>query len=982
MVRGYQPHPWRYRIGRVLQGLGSALVLVAVSVGIPWLLVTVAGSPIPDRIPSRDEVVAALSRRDDGTLFLGFLTYMAWGLWLAWVGLVVLEAGARVRGRSAPRIPGLDGPQRLAALLITTLAAAVIGTTASVGRASALPASPQGLVVSTALPHAAPSPTVEGTGDHGSAADVPGQAPFAHRLIDNAAPQTPSAERIVSASRRETHQIAVRFEFDSSELSASAKDTLARTTRDIHANADPARPVVIVGHTDSLGPADYNQRLSVRRARAVRTALGELPAYGYRFEVSGKGERARIAAETQPDGSDDPAGRAHNRRVEITYSLKTSDAPQASPTSRSPQPHERTDGDGSAGTTPAPTAPSQTPSPAPSGSPSSIGTPPSSVAPQQSPAEPSPTQHHPITVDLPSGAVVGLSFAAGVGTALVASRLHRRRRHRTPGTGPQLASGEPPPSPTVRRLRRAELAARESGRTDPASTAEDTGRLHVFPVASSGRIVVGARGDEEAIVAIGGLVLGLSGPGAMGAARSMLLDLVTHAGDHDVEIVISKADAIQLLELASSDIDEIARQIRALTVTPDLDAALRLMESEHVHRARLLDSSDGQDLASVRQADPTEPLPRLVLIASATEEHRQRILALCSAADEHDMCVLLLGESPTGPTVRLDDTGHVTTVAGTDMPWWQGMRMFHLAHDDVREILAVIRSAHGEPEPEPKEPHANSVSAETPAAPPLPPESAETDGPPTRLRVLGPPTLLVGNQELSTGIRGKARELITYLAIYPDGATRDTILEALWPDIDHQHAVMRFHGAVNDLRQQLRRATSRTHSDFITLGADRYRIDPDLISVDLWQFRRTLDAATRAEDDQSRATLLRDAADTYAGNLAAEQSFETPYEWIEPEREAIRRQAIEALTQLAGLQEAGEPERAMAALEQARTIDRYAEETYQKIMILQARLGRLDAIRRTYRLLETTLEELNVDPTLETQELLSRLLDPRSRRTV
>jgi hypothetical protein len=51
-------------------------------------------------------------------------------------------------------------------------------------------------------------------------------------------------------------------------------------------------------------------------------------------------------------------------------------------------------------------------------------------------------------------------------------------------------------------------------------------------------------------------------------------------------------------------------------------------------------------------------------------------------------------------------------------------------------------------------------------------------------------------------------------------------------------------------------------------------------------------------------------------------------------------------------------------------------------MILQARLGRPDAIRRTYRLLETTLEELNVDPTLETQELLSRLLDPRSRRTV
>jgi DNA-binding SARP family transcriptional activator len=52
----------------------------------------------------------------------------------------------------------------------------------------------------------------------------------------------------------------------------------------------------------------------------------------------------------------------------------------------------------------------------------------------------------------------------------------------------------------------------------------------------------------------------------------------------------------------------------------------------------------------------------------------------------------------------------------------------------------------------------------------------------------------------------------------------------------------------------------------------------------------------------------------------------------------------------------------MIALERARALDRYREEIYQRIMSLQARMGRPDAVRRTYRLLETALEELGATP--------------------
>jgi outer membrane protein OmpA-like peptidoglycan-associated protein len=80
----------------------------------------------------------------------------------------------------------------------------------------------------------------------------------------------------------------------------------------------PASYVNIVGHADSVGDATYNQRLSERRASTV---AGELIARGVlrdRFYVAGMGESQPIAS------NDSDAGRASNRRVEITIAPHTS----------------------------------------------------------------------------------------------------------------------------------------------------------------------------------------------------------------------------------------------------------------------------------------------------------------------------------------------------------------------------------------------------------------------------------------------------------------------------------------------------------------------------------------------------------------------------------------------------------------------------------------------------------------------------------
>lgn len=76
-------------------------------------------------------------------------------------------------------------------------------------------------------------------------------------------------------------------------------------------NQYPATYVDVIGHADSTGAADYNQRLSEQRAQSVAGYLISQRVMRDRFYVAGMGETSPIAS------NDTPAGRAQNRRVEI-----------------------------------------------------------------------------------------------------------------------------------------------------------------------------------------------------------------------------------------------------------------------------------------------------------------------------------------------------------------------------------------------------------------------------------------------------------------------------------------------------------------------------------------------------------------------------------------------------------------------------------------------------------------------------------------
>lgn len=75
--------------------------------------------------------------------------------------------------------------------------------------------------------------------------------------------------------------------------------------------------LVLRGHSDSPGGDAANLAQSRRRAEAVRAYFLDNGVDAARIAVIALGERRPVAPNAHRDGSDDPAGRARNRRVEI-----------------------------------------------------------------------------------------------------------------------------------------------------------------------------------------------------------------------------------------------------------------------------------------------------------------------------------------------------------------------------------------------------------------------------------------------------------------------------------------------------------------------------------------------------------------------------------------------------------------------------------------------------------------------------------------
>jgi len=213
----------------------------------------------------------------------------------------------------------------------------------------------------------------------------------------------------------------------------------------------------------------------------------------------------------------------------------------------------------------------------------------------------------------------------------------------------------------------------------------------------------------------------------------------------------------------------------------------------------------------------------------------------------------------------------------------------------------------------------------------------------------------------------KARALLAYLASPPGRAhPRDKLAALLWGDRPDSQARA-------SLRQELHRlrgALARAEPTALRLVDDTVALHLASVEVDVLLFEHLVTEGTPA--------ALEAAVALYQGELLEGVAPDAPAfeEWLVPERERLREQAIEAMAKLLVHQRsAGALEAAVQTGLRLLALEPAQESVHRAVIRLHLRLGRRGAARRQYQVcLDTLQRELGVEPEAETQQLYQEIL--------
>lgn len=274
-------------------------------------------------------------------------------------------------------------------------------------------------------------------------------------------------------------------------------------------------------------------------------------------------------------------------------------------------------------------------------------------------------------------------------------------------------------------------------------------------------------------------------------------------------------------------------------------------------------------------------------------------------------------------------------------------------------------------------------SGAAPPAEPAPPGPALVEPPPgppagaLRVAALGSLQVeLAGLAALDAMGSARTRELLVFLLLQPDGASKEEVGAALWPEASASQIRNSFHVTLHRLRGVL------GHPEAIRVAGGRYSVDPAFVGffdAPLFESRAKAALAAarkgRATPEEAPEELLEILA-LYRGELL---QGEPAGEWHLERRERLQQLYLELLA-TAGHQLRAAQRWAEAAEVYGRFIaaDDLAEDAYRQRLLCLEALGETQEALRLYRKLAAVLrKELGVDPEPATREIAERLQGPR-----
>ena len=912
---------------KMMAAVRTFVIAGALLFGVPVLLALAAGSPLPQRVPSADQLRAWLDEPLQPRYAGDTARVVAWLIWAAVAAAVLAAAAAQIRRWPWTRLLTYV-PRPLQGLAAAIIAAA---TVTAAGSAVAAPA---------------------------AAATVPdGLAPTSLVGFDQTGSGSPRVDQPATAPHQAAHAASVRTRH--ATVTVRRGDTLSGIAR--HQLGDPNRWPAIFAlnrhkHFPDVGGTLNNP---------------DLIYPGWRLDLppqSAPPEHAPPAKPTDPVHPDNPP-------------RQQPASPQASAPAARPAPPSATTPAGDGVTRPTTTAPEPVADAPTMSLPSRPA--PADAAHRDGVRVPGGWVTLPLAASLTAaGALLwlrrrhryvpgqpgdtdtddpGLSpLPAAIATM---ARAVRRR-------APALLQPAPP-QPSVAGYRRIP----ETERPDlpaPGPSGPATAGL-AEPATTNGVGLLGP-GAEPAARAI--LVATLSS-GTPADPDAQSLAIITA----DALTTLLGADTAQLTHTprlqVTADLPAALSRIEALLIE-----RRRLLQD--------YDVTDLPALRAADPYHPPMP-PVLLLAHTPPTNRQARLQNTLLQSQPVQITAILLGEWPPGHTTTVQADGHTSRdrLAVLDAPTTrQLLAMLHEAHtgepdptppvataaatvDSSAAPAAISTTGNTDGQSGTVAAAADATAAENAdiaaAATPAPPAQHHRPQP-VRIQLLGNPTIYGPDGNPVTGLRQHARELLVYLAVHRSGANLPDIMEAFWPHATLRRAAQRLSTEAADLRRRIRQAAGDDSIQPVVNTGGHYHLAADVVDIDLWRISDALHSAKTA-DPQRRATLLQQAVDAHTGSLA--HGYD--YDWIEQPRETLRRYGIRSRLYLAALIAHDDPAAAASLLHAAAALDPINEDVARQAIRAMAAAGDHTGAQTVLRRLRDALHDIDEEPSDETLTLAAHL---------